>query len=436
MTDKPAPEIGNGPRAQVRLSRRALGIGAIAAGGAALGLQQASRSPRVSTTRSRRVQGAESGQLTAAFVDDELARIRPLLASFEDEHDVVLDVRSAPALELFEQYTIDLLQQTAVIDVASLRHEWLPHFTSQPVLSELDDLIEGENPVAPVSAARLLGETPNDAFVAMPWCMDLTIAAYSGDALQADLPPGTWDAWDALANGVRGEVLVAAEPAESAAVLFRAVMAGLGQPVIRLIDREPQLYTELARDAAERIARLAQQSSVPALQTGQEDLAGLRSALPASCPVCWASAWFQAGRPPEWRLALSPGIGLTTGSSLLKGSLLVIPDASPAKVLASAFVRWLLSPRIQAQLAQAGLIPVARHVVYGLADDGTPHVPPAIRQALARPVIRPHLRAFQQVEVILGVLVENVIQGSVDVRRALGDAQYAIRQALRQEGEL
>ena len=124
------------------------------------------------------------------------------------------------------------------------------------------------------------------------------------------------------------------------------------------------------------------------------------------------------------------------GGALIKGSVLVVPEASTAKEHATTFVSWFSSQRVQERLLPLGFIPTARPVVYGSAADGSAFLPQAIREALGRPVVRPHLRSHQDIDIILSDLVHTVVSGTVNGQRALADAQYAIRQALRQEGEL
>lgn len=241
--------------------------------------------------------------------------------------------------------------QSDVPDLAALDLEVLGDLAATASIKTLDDLgvqIPSTAPAAMVSALRW-----EQSLIALPWRPSVWVAFYNRARFEGAgvAPPDTWSALATMAtsfpagSGGGGFALQGAAGSPAAQSMTELVWAFGGNP-LRLDDDGSLEAARYVEFLAPRLAPVSADGKIDtiatAIGTGQ---------------IGWGPNWTVTAREllqktgnPE--LAVHPGPGGPSGRAhLISGQVFVLPRQSREREGAVAFVHYLWSPGVQAELA-------------------------------------------------------------------------------------
>ena len=434
----------------IELTRRTfLGRG-LAVGGSALELAGAAHAGWPFTPRE--AAGApERGTLSIAMLDTHWRVLEPLAKAYGETAGFDLDVTPLDFEALYQQVSLALTQRASTFDIVLLVDSWIPQFAS--FLSVLEIAPAAEDVIAPV--ALQVGHFPNDAPVcALPWLGESQCFVSRPDWLErSDRPlPEDWgetiETALHLAAELDSESDLAAfgmrmrndhERVES----FLPILHGYGKSLIDAETSVPQLDTPEALDAMHTYLTLAGLSPMESkssnaksnVQRFEEGTVAMMANFWASDLLTVASS-VETGEAGPIECTLQPAQAGTARQAMSGIWLAGVPVNSLYPETAFAFLDWLISAELQAELPGLALPPVRTDVLGDEQLNATYPELAAVATMLLQATPRGRSPFYPQLEQLLGAELSKALDGTVTGPDALKNANLALRQFLVREGVL
>jgi multiple sugar transport system substrate-binding protein len=181
--------------------------------------------------------------------------------------------------------------------------------------------------------------------------------------------------------------------------------------------------------AVQLLADLYKQGAIPSLILGDQGAVGTENGLAeGKYSTILDGPWMLpifAKAHPGFRVATAPVPAGPGGSiSVVGGEDIVLTSSSKNKVAALQFLRFMISPWAQTQMARAGQMPVRKDVSANLTKINPGFAIFAKQLETARPRT-PHPN-WPKIDSILSTAVANAIKGDVSAQAALDDAAKQI----------
>jgi multiple sugar transport system substrate-binding protein len=411
--------------------------------------------------RSQRIASGRqpAGKITFALSADDLVRVQPLVADYQQANGVTIEIQTFPYASLYEKLNIDLVQATGAYDVVSMDDPWMPIFAGGQFLKDLGPLMEAKG-IAPdpdiVPELYALGEFPaGSGQRGIPWIGSVQVFAYRTDVVQElGLPvPATWDevlanaeaitaarsAQDLYGFGLRGQ------PGNPAVTSFLPVLRGYGADIFASdAVFEPQLETDQARQAMATFLALSRLAPPGVEAVGHEENGrNMYTGRTAQSGDIWPDQLLKMYDPELSVVVGKVDVGAEPAqpgaqpANMTGNWLLGIPEGSTNPDLALDFILWMTAPEQQKRLLLNHSLQATRVSV--LEDpEAVERLPflPGLLAAARNAVPRPRTEFYPAVEDILGRHVAAAIVGQMSGDEALTVANREIRDMMVREGVL
>ena len=401
------------------------------------------------------VQAAGKKVIIGAFADGGLTpfkeKIIPLAKAagfdieyLEDEYGVTLEKWFADAKNGAGQYDLYLLDDP-----------WVPQFGAANVLEDLAAAgIDGDDKDwigslidmgywPPRQGPRVKGfESVKPALISVPFIGDLQTLTYRTDVFP-DGPPATWD--DVISKGKKG----VADGKIKYPVVFRGVT---GNPIVTswfpiFLSSGGQFFDDkwnvtfnsaAGKDSAEFFVGAMKQNApagVVEFDSDQEGAAILGG--DAGAIIQYSGNALKANDPAQSKVSDKLGFSVvpkrTSAIAQIGIWIASVPKSAPNKANAIEFLKWYVSPEIQAKLAEAGSIPVKRSG-FAVKDPGNKLIPVALQQLDSGAQPRPRTPDWAKVEELLGIQLNKALQAGKGGGDALDVAAGQVKDYLTQAG--
>jgi multiple sugar transport system substrate-binding protein len=394
--------------------------------------------------------------IIGAFADGALTpfkdKIIPLAKSeagfdvefLEDEYGVTLEKWFADAQSGAGQYDLYLLDDP-----------WVPQFGAAEVLEDLGaGGVEGRGEDwigtmidmgwwPPREGPRVKGfEDATPKLIAVPFVGDLQTLTYRNDVYTSGAP-ATWH--ELIAKGKEG----VASGLIKYPIVFRGVS---GNPIVtswypiflsfggQFFDDEWNVTfnSDAGKASADYFVGTLKENAPPGVvefdsdQEGASILGGEAGAI-----IQYSGNALKADDPAQSKMVGKLDFGVVPKQEKPVAQLGIfiagVPKSAPNKENAIAFLKWYTSPETQAELAEAGSIPVKRSA-FAVPNPGNRLIPVALQQLDAGVLPRPRTPDWAKIEELLGIELNKALQAGSGGGAALDVAAAQVTDYLTQAG--
>ena len=382
--------------------------------------------------------GAPGGEtlVIAARGGVHVTAIESVMAQFEEEHGVTIEILGLEAADLRRNVVLDSMNSAGAYDLAMADDPWMPELLEAGIFLNLNEAGIADDPDF-IPASIALGKNPygRGATYALPFAGNVQFFFYNEELFAENnlTPPTDW-----------ASVLEAARTLNALDGVSGYVIRGQqGNPIVS--DFLPILWAHggnifdndwnVTVDSPEAVTALNLYLAL--LENGvnfeMSDLVAAVSQGSAGMALGWPS-WFISGAESSAAYAPIPtmvGAGTPANATGMIGHWMMgVTANSTNPELALAFLQFITSAETQKQMAQAGGVPTRTSV---LTDEGMtasfPHFP-TLLDGIVNSVARPRTNNWPDVEDAFGVELSAAVSGLKSPEQALADARTAIEQVM------
>jgi multiple sugar transport system substrate-binding protein len=324
-------------------------------------------------------------------------------------------------------------------DVIRADLAWVPQYAKLGAFAKLDQEMPDFKKLAKaVYPGSLATNYYKGHYYGLPLDTNTRVLMYNKDALASagiTSPPTTFDALRAAAPKLKAKgIYLFADGGTGGWNVLPWIWSGGGSLTNKTFTRATG-YLNSAKSVAavQLLVDLYKEGAIPSLITGDAGATGTEDGLATGKYATildgpWMFPIFQKAYPNfKLQTALVPK-GPGGSVSVVGGEDIVMSQSSKKKAAAKQFIRFMLSPWTQTEMAHAGQMPVRADVSKQLTKINAYFGIFAQQLKVARP--RTPSPNWPQIDTVLGKAVASAIQGNESTKAALDDAARQIDQLL------
>jgi multiple sugar transport system substrate-binding protein len=324
-------------------------------------------------------------------------------------------------------------------DVIRADLAWVPQYAKLGAFAKLDQEMPDFKKLAKaVYPGSLATNYYKGHYYGLPLDTNTRVLMYNKDALASagiTSPPTTFDALRAAAPKLKAKgIYLFADGGTGGWNVLPWIWSGGGSLTNKTFTRATG-YLNSAKSVAavQLLVDLYKEGAIPSLITGDAGATGTEDGLATGKYATildgpWMFPIFQKAYPNfKLQTALVPK-GPGGSVSVVGGEDIVMSQSSKKKAAAKQFIRFMLSPWTQTEMAHAGQMPVRADVSKQLTKINAYFGIFAQQLKVARP--RTPSPNWPQIDTVLGKAVASAIQGNESTKAALDDAAGQIDKLL------
>jgi multiple sugar transport system substrate-binding protein len=324
-------------------------------------------------------------------------------------------------------------------DVVRADLAWVPQYAKLGAFAKLDqELPDFQKLAKAVYPGSLATNYYRGHYYGLPLDTNTRVLMYNKDALASagiTSPPTTFDALRAAAPKLKAKgIYLFADGGTGGWNVLPWIWSGGGSLTNKSFTRATGFLNSAKSVAAvQLLVDLYKEGAIPSLITGDAGATGTEDGLATGKYATildgpWMFPIFRKAYPNfKLQTALVPK-GPGGSVSVVGGEDIVMAQSSKKKAAAEQFIRFMLSPWTQTEMAHAGQMPVRADVSKQLTKINSYFGIFAQQLKLARP--RTPSPNWPQIDSVLGKAVASAIQGNQSTKAALDDAARQIDQLL------